>query len=70
MNFPALYIGIIIPTIEYSKITKDIYNTTGVLFINATKINLSDSNKLKELNRNKAILERILKENHNMVLLY
>lgn len=41
---------IIIPTIEYSKITKDIYNTTGVLFINATKINLSDSSKLKELN--------------------
>ncbi len=37
----------IIPDMQYDEITKDIYNTTGVILINATKINI-DENKLEE----------------------
>ena len=40
---------LIMPEIQYSDITKDIYNTTGVIFVNATKINV-DTYKLDELN--------------------
>ncbi len=40
---------LIMPEIQYSDITKDIYNTTGVIFVNATKINV-DTDKLDELN--------------------
>lgn len=46
---------LIIPEIEYSKITKDIYNTTGVIFINATKVNI-DEDRLEELNIEKTDL--------------
>lgn len=45
MNSPSL----IIPEIQSSTITKDLYNTTGVILINATKINV-DTEKLEELN--------------------
>ena len=47
---------IIIPDIEYSKITKDIYNTSGVFLINATKINVQEEEKLEELNVEKTDL--------------
>lgn len=40
---------IIFPDIEYSEITKNIYNTTGVLFINPTKINFVDNENLENL---------------------
>lgn len=40
---------LIIPEIQYATVTKDLYNTTGVIFINATKINI-DTDKLDELN--------------------
>ena len=40
---------LIMPDIQYSDITKDIYNTTGVIFVNATKINV-DTDNLDELN--------------------
>ena len=40
---------LIMPEIQYSDITKDIYNTTGVIFVNATKINI-DTDNLDELN--------------------
>lgn len=40
---------LILPDIEYATVTKDLYNTTGVIFINATKINI-DVDKLEELN--------------------
>lgn len=40
---------LILPDIEQATITEDLYNTTGVIFINATKINI-DENKLEELN--------------------
>lgn len=36
------------PEIQYSTVTKDLYNTTGVIFVNATKINI-DTEKLEEL---------------------
>ena len=45
MNSPSL----IIPEVESSTVTKDLYNTTGVILINATKINV-DTEKLEELN--------------------
>ena len=45
MNSPSL----IIPKVESSTVTKDLYNTTGVIFINATKINV-DTENLEELN--------------------
>ena len=38
---------LIIPEIKYSTVTKDLYNGTGVIFINATKINI-DEDKLEE----------------------
>ncbi len=41
---------IIMPEISYSKSTKNIYNTTGPIFVNATKINVADTEKLNELN--------------------
>ena len=40
---------LIMPEIQYSTITEDLYNTTGVIFVNATKINV-DTDKLDELN--------------------
>ena len=39
---------LIIPEIRNEKVTKDIYSTTGVIFVNATKINI-DVDKLEEL---------------------
>lgn len=39
---------LILPEIEQATVTKDLYNTTGVIFINATKINI-DTDKLEEL---------------------
>lgn len=39
---------LILPDIENATITEDLYNTTGVIFINATKINI-DEDKLEEL---------------------
>lgn len=39
---------LILPEIEHATITEDLYNTTGVIFINATKINI-DTDKLEEL---------------------
>lgn len=35
------------PDIKYSTVTKDLYNSTGVIFINATKVNIDES-KLEE----------------------
>ena len=40
---------LIIPELEYSEITKDLYNSTGVIFVNATKVNI-DEDKLEEQN--------------------
>ena len=39
---------LIIPEIQSAKVTKDLYNTTGVIFVNATKININEDN-LSEL---------------------
>ncbi len=39
----------IIPELQYHTITKDIYSTTGVVLVNATKINIDDD-KLSEQN--------------------
>lgn len=41
--------NVIKPEIAYSDITKDLYNSTGIFLINATKINLKDEEKLEEL---------------------
>ena len=41
---------LIIPEIQQDVITEDLYNTTGVIFVNATKINIVDDEKLDELN--------------------
>ena len=38
---------LIIPEIQYSTVTEDLYNSTGVIFVNATKINI-DATKLEE----------------------
>lgn len=46
---------LIIPEIQYSSLTKDLYNTTGVIMVNATKINI-DTDKLEELNVTKTDL--------------
>ena len=46
---------IIIPDVEYSTVTKDVYNTTGAVMVNATKINV-DEDKLEELNVTKTDL--------------
>lgn len=40
---------LIIPEIKYSTLTEDLYNSTGVIFVNATKINI-DETKLEEQN--------------------
>lgn len=40
---------LIMPNVQYHKITKDLYNAQGVIFINATKINLMEEEKLEEL---------------------
>lgn len=39
---------LILPDVQYATVTKDLYNTTGMVFINATKINI-DVDKLEEL---------------------
>ena len=39
---------LIIPDIQNSTVTEDLYNTTGVILVNATKINI-DTDKLEEL---------------------
>lgn len=39
---------LIIPEVQSSTVTKDLYNSTGVIFINATKININ-TDKLEEL---------------------
>lgn len=42
--------NVIIPTVsQTSKITKDIYKSTGIVFLNATKINLKEVEELDEL---------------------
>lgn len=46
---------LIIPNIQSSKVTKDLYNTTGVIFADATKINI-DEDKLTDLNVTKTDL--------------
>ena len=46
---------LIIPEVENSKVTKNIYNTTGVILVNATKINI-DENSLEEKNVTKTEL--------------
>lgn len=46
---------LIFPEIEYSEVTKDLYNTTGVIFANATKINVDEDN-LETQNVNKVDL--------------
>lgn len=43
------------PDIEYSSITEDLYSTTGLIFVNATKINI-DEDALEELNVTKTEL--------------
>lgn len=40
---------LIIPEIQSSIVTKDLYNTTGVILVNATKVNI-DTDKLEEIN--------------------
>ena len=40
---------IILPNVQSSTVTKNIYNSTGVLFVNPTKINLQDSDGLEKL---------------------
>jgi len=46
---------LIIPEIQSSTVTNDLYNTTGVILVNATKINI-DTDKLEELNVEKTDL--------------
>ena len=40
---------LIIPEIQYSDVTKKLYNSTGVIFLNATKINVVGSEELSNL---------------------
>ncbi len=47
---------IIFPNISYSVPTKSIYNTEGVIFINATKINTLSDEELSNLNVSKQVL--------------
>ena len=44
----ANYSDLIIPDIQYSDITRKIQNSEGVIFMDATKINIADSDKLEE----------------------
>lgn len=46
---------LIIPELQYATITEDLYTTTGVIFINSTKINI-DEDKLAEQNVTKTDL--------------
>ena len=46
---------LIIPELEYTEVTKDLYNTTGPIFVNATKININEDN-LEAQNVNKVDL--------------
>lgn len=48
--------GIIIPNTIYSTITKNIYNSTGVILINPTKVNIMEQEKLEELKVETAII--------------
>ena len=41
---------LILPEIQSTDVTKKLVNSEGVIFVNATKINVMDSDKLKELN--------------------
>ena len=54
---------LIIPEIQSSKVTKDIYNTTGVIFVNATKININEDN-LSELKVSKTDLALASKDSY------
>ena len=54
---------LIIPEIQSSKVTKDIYNTTGVIFVNATKINVNEDN-LSELKVSKTDLALASKDSY------
>lgn len=47
---------IIFPDVNYSTITKNIYNTEGVIFINATKINIMNDEELSNLKVSKSEL--------------
>lgn len=47
---------LIMPDIQYSDVTNKIYNSQGVIFINATKINVVDSDTLSSLNVTKTDL--------------
>ena len=47
---------IIFPNIGYSTVTKSFYNTEGVIFINATKIDTLDDEQLSNLNVSKSVL--------------
>lgn len=44
---------LIMPEIQYSDVTSKLYNSEGVIFINATKINTVDEDTLKSLNTEK-----------------
>ena len=54
---------LIIPEVQSSKVTKDIYNTTGVIFVNATKINVNEDN-LSELKVSKTDLALASKDSY------
>ena len=54
---------LIIPEIQSSKVTKDIYNTTGVIFVNATKININEDN-LSDLKVSKTDLALASKDSY------
>ena len=54
---------LIIPEIESSTVTKDLYNTTGVILVNATKININED-KLEELKVKKTELALASKDSY------
>lgn len=47
---------LIIPEIQYADVTEKLYDSAGVIFVNATKINLVDDDKLNEINVSKTEL--------------
>ena len=47
---------LIMPEIQYSSVTEHVYNSTGVIFANATKINIEDEEKLEQKNITKTEL--------------
>lgn len=47
---------LIMPEIQYADVTDKLYNSEGVIFINATKINVVDDDTLKTLNTTKTEL--------------